>query len=157
MDTAKSIDRIDLTVKVKMASLRCRGYSMYRPVQRSKFTDEQHDLLTEFFDENQYPNLAAREKIARQTRLDSEQVRIWFQNKRARVRSLSQKDERPARRNSLLKRRAADLSEREVLSSECPSVRDNCCSATTVYDALKECNAILNGKYDNVAYRTFSS
>ena len=129
-----------------MATLRCRGYSIYRPVQRSKFTDEQHDLLTEFFEENQYPNLAAREKIARKTRLDSEQVRIWFQNKRARVRSVSQKDERPTRKSSLLDRRTAALSEREGLSSECPSVRNNSCSATTVYDALKECNAILNGK-----------
>lgn len=130
-----------------MANSRCRGYSIYRPVQRNKFTDKQHDLLTEFFEENQYPNLAAREKIARQTRLDSEQVRIWFQNKRARVRSVSQKEERPARRSSLFDKRTGALSEREVTSGECPSVKDDSCSATMVYDALKECNAILNGKY----------
>ncbi|XP_065060417.1 double homeobox protein A-like [Rhopilema esculentum] len=70
-----------------MADFQWHGYSLYRPIQRSKFSEKQQEILAKCFDKNQYPDHSLKVKISKKTGLDAEQVRIWFQNKRARKRS----------------------------------------------------------------------
>lgn len=53
------------------------------PKPRERLSKEQTVFLMEAFDQNPYPTSMQREKIAQQLNLDSKQLRVWFQNKRA--------------------------------------------------------------------------
>jgi hypothetical protein len=53
---------------------------------RTHFTPTQLASMEEKFMENQYPDLKAREEIAKQLKLQEMQVQVWFQNHRAKLR-----------------------------------------------------------------------
>ena len=69
----------------------CRGF-IYKRVPRTKFSDQQQDMLSEIFDKNPYPDMSTKRIISRNTGLEIEQIRVWFQNKRARMRFNLQKE-----------------------------------------------------------------
>jgi len=50
----------------------------------TKFTPEQNQVLHEYFLQDRHPTAAVSQKLAEQTGLTSHQVKIWFQNHRAR-------------------------------------------------------------------------
>ena len=66
--------------------------SIYKPVSRTKFSDKQQDTLSKAFIKNPYPDKSMKRMISKKTGLDIEQIRVWFQNKRARVRFNMQKE-----------------------------------------------------------------
>ncbi|XP_037068376.1 segmentation polarity homeobox protein engrailed-like [Pollicipes pollicipes] len=56
---------------------------------RTAFTSEQLDLLKREFDENRYLSEKRRQDLARQLGLNESQIKIWFQNKRAKIKKSS--------------------------------------------------------------------
>ncbi|XP_065192296.1 LIM/homeobox protein Lhx2-like isoform X2 [Sycon ciliatum] len=57
---------------------------------RTSFTDEQHRILTERFEEDQTPDSSDLERIGRECELPKRTVQIWFQNARARSKKTPQ-------------------------------------------------------------------
>ncbi|CAI2339803.1 unnamed protein product [Caenorhabditis sp. 36 PRJEB53466] len=56
------------------------------PRRRTTFTVEQLYLLEMYFAQSQYVGCEERERLARMLSLDEYQVKIWFQNRRIRMR-----------------------------------------------------------------------
>ncbi|CAO4364564.1 Protein CBR-CEH-7 [Caenorhabditis briggsae] len=56
------------------------------PRRRTTFTVEQLYLLEMYFAQSQYVGCEERERLARILSLDEYQVKIWFQNRRIRMR-----------------------------------------------------------------------
>ena len=53
---------------------------------RSKYTNEQMNVLEHYFLETQYPDVYLREQIAREIGMKESKIQIWFSNRRARER-----------------------------------------------------------------------
>ena len=53
---------------------------------RSKYTNEQMNVLEHYFMETQYPDIYLREQIAREIGMKESKIQIWFSNRRARAR-----------------------------------------------------------------------
>ena len=53
---------------------------------RSKYTNEQMNVLEHYFLETQYPDIYLREQIAREIGMKESKIQIWFSNRRARAR-----------------------------------------------------------------------
>lgn len=52
---------------------------------RTAFTNEQLARLKKEFDENRYLTETRRQELARELKLNESQIKIWFQNKRAKM------------------------------------------------------------------------
>lgn len=117
--------------------------SIYRPVPRARLTDKQNEILTKVFDKNSYPNLSKKRTISKKTGLDLDQIRIWFQNKRA-------------RRNMKVKRLSRKPSSEDMKCDE--NVYEKCyieeggkqkefgLESCYLYEVLKHCNEALSGE-----------
>ncbi|VDD82110.1 unnamed protein product [Mesocestoides corti] len=73
-----------------MRKLRRKGRTMAtekRP--RTSFTVTQINRLAAEFDKNRYLNEVRRKNLARELNLKESQVKIWFQNKRAKAKKIS--------------------------------------------------------------------
>nr|XP_045255930.1 double homeobox protein 1-like [Macaca fascicularis] len=51
---------------------------------RTSITRSQVSVLVQAFEKNQFPGIATREELAKQTGLPESRIQIWFQNRRAR-------------------------------------------------------------------------
>ncbi|XP_032115166.1 double homeobox protein 1-like [Sapajus apella] len=51
---------------------------------RTSITRAQASILVQAFEKNQFPGIATREELAKQTSLPESRIQIWFQNRRAR-------------------------------------------------------------------------
>lgn len=60
---------------------------------RTAFNREQLDILTREFDENKYLSEERRKRLSLELKLTESQIKIWFQNKRAKVKKTSSSDE----------------------------------------------------------------
>ncbi|XP_017566759.1 homeobox protein goosecoid [Pygocentrus nattereri] len=74
-----SLSRTDLHL---LSQLQCRRKRRHRTI----FTDEQLDALERLFQETKYPDVGAREQLARKVHLREEKVEVWFKNRRAKWR-----------------------------------------------------------------------
>ena len=127
------------------------GGSIYKPVPRTKLSDGQQQMLTEFFERNQYPDLSAKRVIAKNTGLDIGQIRVWFQNKRARMRFILERkatmkvdysnSDRLRRSN---KRDLIEIGNEENKEKNHGSALETQ-SCGTVLETLKYCSKVLSG------------
>jgi paired box protein 3/7 len=53
---------------------------------RTTFTSSQLDLLEEYFQRTQYPDVYTREEIGQKTGMSESRIQVWFSNRRARLR-----------------------------------------------------------------------
>ena len=53
---------------------------------RTTFTSSQLDLLEEYFQRTQYPDVYTREEIGLKTGMSESRIQVWFSNRRARLR-----------------------------------------------------------------------
>ncbi|XP_017731701.1 PREDICTED: paired box protein Pax-6-like [Rhinopithecus bieti] len=59
--------------------------------RRTKFDKYQYMILIEAFETDPYPGITVREELARKTQIPEPQIRVWFQNRRARIPKRSQR------------------------------------------------------------------
>lgn len=85
---------IDCIVDLSMAGPRCRknkkkerSADEKRP--RTAFTNDQLGRLKREFDDNKYLTEERRQALARELALNESQIKIWFQNKRAKMKKAS--------------------------------------------------------------------
>ena len=124
-----------------MADSQWHGYSLYRPIQRSKFSEKQQEILAQCFDKNQYPDHSLKVKISKKTGLDAEQVRIWFQNKRARKRS-GMVNEEPQKHVQFYE----EKDKQSFSVAEKKANGEMTSSSQEVVELLRHVNEIINGK-----------
>ena len=53
---------------------------------RTTFTNTQTELLEQYFQRSQYPDVYTREEIAQKTGMSETRIQVWFSNRRARLR-----------------------------------------------------------------------
>jgi paired box protein 3/7 len=53
---------------------------------RTTFTNSQTELLEQYFQRSQYPDVYTREEIAQKTGMSETRIQVWFSNRRARLR-----------------------------------------------------------------------
>jgi hypothetical protein len=53
---------------------------------RSSFTEEQIDILEQFFSHTPYPDVTTRENLSQRLNIELNRIQIWFSNRRARTR-----------------------------------------------------------------------
>ncbi|XP_053112115.1 paired box protein Pax-4 isoform X2 [Hemicordylus capensis] len=68
-----------------------RACSRHRSRSRTIFSQPQLEALEQEFGRGQYPEAAAREKLASATRLPEATIKVWFSNRRARCRREAKK------------------------------------------------------------------
>ena len=56
---------------------------------RTAFTSDQLEILQEEFDKHQYLTEDRRVMLAKQLKLSVSQIKVWFQNKRAKIKKVS--------------------------------------------------------------------
>ena len=128
------------------SNLSYRGFK-YRPVARKKFSNTQQDMLSEMFNTNPYPDRSTRTVISNNTGLDVEQIRVWFQNKRARERTNLQKgtgtnSPTKAAKPSAIRNNQKDSGTGEICNIS-PSDTNPCKS---IVDILRYCEEALSGR-----------
>ncbi|CAF3710746.1 unnamed protein product [Rotaria sp. Silwood1] len=53
---------------------------------RSSFTNEQIEILEEFFSHTPYPDVTTRENLSKHLNIEENRIQVWFSNRRARTR-----------------------------------------------------------------------
>ena len=82
----KDVKRFTWTLKLNFETLLLDPSLNLRPQkERTIFTDEQMLILERAFQRDKHPNPDVRQLIAELTALSVERVRIWYQNRRAKV------------------------------------------------------------------------
>ena len=126
--------------------------SIYKPVSRTKFSDQQQDILSEAFNKNPYPDKSTKRIISKKTGLDVEQIRVWFQNKRARVRFNMQKEtvaqrQTPPTISVCCDRKGKQGIQKTTVLTRSPSETN---SFKEILNALQYCTKALSGKLRNM-------
>ena len=132
-----------------------RGY-IYKPIPRAKLSDKQQDMLNELFDRNPYPNLSAKRMISKKTGLDIDKIRVWFQNKRARMRFSTQIEAEKKSKGSYINNEDVNdhcgCKAKEKFENSLPGVQ----TCRDVLEILRYCNKALSGILNLFSLHYFS-
>ncbi|UJR33776.1 hypothetical protein I4U23_021203 [Adineta vaga] len=67
---------------------------IYKKRVRTKFTQDQLDVLESTFQDHRYPSVSIVDDLVEQLNLSTQKITVWFQNRRARLKKSQQKLEK---------------------------------------------------------------
>ncbi|XP_077220854.1 homeobox-leucine zipper protein ROC2-like [Tasmannia lanceolata] len=93
-----------------------------QPLPKKRHTQDQIQVMEDFFKECQLPNDGQRKELSRQLGLEPLQVKYWFQNKRTQVKAKCERHEISNLRAENEKLRLENLAYKEAFSNtSCPN------------------------------------
>ena len=88
-DTIKCKETVFVVKKSDVAKCASSGKSRRR--NRTCFSQHQMERLEELLEEDRYPDVYRREEIARELDLEEDVIRVWFKNRRAKVKKVKKR------------------------------------------------------------------